>query len=477
MSPSCERRIEPRPCPPARVPLLLAVLLTSPGTALSARAQQSPLERWTTGYVADAWMPQLTDFARIQLDGRRTVAITSTFEVVSLRSQAARREAVLRTAARAPITGRTDVLAALSWESWSIERGDQLLIDRAPLATAALGVDHTIAPYDLGPIHFEGYVGWGEAPGVAGRVSQTTDDREIAIGGWRAETRDPVVHLPDDSLRTMGSRHRTTGGDLRVRFDIGMDVVVVRPWIEARREVFGRAEAAGDEFLDAFPVGDQSIWATGLSVVAGAWATALAYRRRDLDLESAVERSGASAGGIPIADAEYWSWTASVGRQLGEGSWNVRAASERLEGRISARVETWPFLTLWESVSAQAYRMNGGLYGRSTRLAFEVRAPSEGGWGWDAEFGRYSLRVDRVSWYVTSLGFGRSNRTRSVAGIESANLVAVGIGHRGSAAGGSLALRLEGGVPVSVRPIDLDRPGSDGGGAAGYLRALLGWSR
>ena len=102
------------------------------------------------------------------------------------------------------------------------------------------------------------------------------------------------------------------------------------------------------------------------------------------------------------------------------------------------------------------------------------------GWSWSVEVGRYALRLDRDSWYVTSFGFGRRDREITASGVDSAVLVGGGVTRRLMGGFGAILLRVQAGVPVSARALD-GAQGSTGGGAAGgglagYLRVGLDWA-
>ena len=200
------------------------------------------------------------------------------------------------------------------------------------------------------------------------------------------------------------------------------------------------------------------------------------YRDRRLDLEGLIRRETSSAGRLNQAELELVGWTARVGRSSRDHRWVLSGGEDDVSGRLSARVETWPFASIWETLSAQAYRLNGDLTARSAWLGLERRGLAGAGWSWGARVQRVTLRLDRRSWYVTTFGFGRTDQQTTAAGVDPSLIVTLEVERRTPAFGGSTGVRLVVGAPVSADRVD---GGStvDGSGLPGYALVRLEWSR
>jgi hypothetical protein len=212
-----------------------------------------------------------------------------------------------------------------------------------------------------------------------------------------------------------------------------------------------------------------------LTVDVGVWRVVARYRSREANFDSRIMRVDASAGRFPVALLDLWGWSAALSHRSGDRRWTIEGGSDELSGELSARVETWPFANFWESLSAQAYRLNGDMAARADWLRVRNTLEEGAGWSWGAEVGRYALRIDRDNWYVTSFGFGRQNREITASGVDSAVLVGGEVTRRLIGSFGALMLRAEAGVPISTRPLD-GAQGSTGDGLAGYLRVVLDWA-
>ncbi len=250
----------------------------------------------------------------------------------------------------------------------------------------------------------------------------------------------------------------------------------LRPSVRWRREIFEAPGEAAKGFLTASPTGSHTLLATELAVDVGVWSVEARYRSREAHFDSAIMRVDASAGRFPVALLDLSGWSAAVSYLSGDRRWAFEGGSDQLSGELSARVETWPFATFWESLTTQAYRLNGDMAARSDWLRVRNTLEEGAGWSWGVEVGRYELRIDRDNWFVTSFGFGRRDREITSSGVDSAVLVGGEITRRVVAGFGVLALGVQAGVPIYARALD-GAQGSTGDGLAGYLRVVLDWAR
>ena len=262
---------------------------------------------------------------------------------------------------------------------------------------------------------------------------------------------------------------------MAARVAVPLAGATLRPSVRWRREIFDASGEAAEGFLTASPSGSHTLLATELAVDVGVWRVTAGYRSREVNFDSRIMRVDASAGRFPVALLDLWGWSAAVSHLSGNRRWAVQGGSDQLSGELSARVETWPFATFWETLSAQAYRLNGDMAARSDWLRVRSTLEEGAGWSWGVEVGRYELRIDRDNWYVTSFGFGRRDREITSGGVDSAVLLGGELTRRVIAGFGVLALGVQAGVPIYARPLD-GAQGSTGDGLAGYLRVVLDWA-
>ena len=249
----------------------------------------------------------------------------------------------------------------------------------------------------------------------------------------------------------------------------------LRPSVRWRRENFEAPDEAAEGFLTASPSGSHTLFATELAVDVGVWRVTAEYRSREANFDSRIMRVDASAGRFPVALLDLSRWSAGVSRLSGNRRWAIQGGSDHLSGELSARVETWPFATFWETLSTQAYRLNGDMVARSDWLRVRSTLEEGAGWSWGVEVGRYALRIDRDNWYVTSFGFGRRDREITSGGVDSAVLLGGELTRRFIAGFGAFGLGVQAGVPISARPLE-GAQDPTGDGLAGYVRVVLDWA-
>ena len=443
-----------------------------------AAAQETLLERWTLGYLSESWSPRWdapTPAAWPNSGAVPSVRLSLDAELVSFRESLRRERSTVNLGVRVPLNGSVGLRAAATSGAWLTEAGDRPLIEAPRSQAAAVGADVDVALPRVGRLRIEALGGWDLEPGGFTRVETSSSYHEVTISGWRTHARESPVLFPPDSLRDLGTSHVTTGGEVAAEIGVPLAGVTLRPSARWRRELFGAADEAAKGFLTASPSGSHTLLATELEVDVGVWRVRAEYRSRAAKFDSRIIRIDASAGRLPVALLDLWGLSAGVSRRSGDRRWAIEGGSDRLSGELSARVETWPFASFWESLSAQAYRLNGDMAARSHWLRVSNRLEEGAGWSWSAELGRYALRIDRDSWYVTSLGFGRRDREITAAGVDSSVLVGGEVTRSLIGGFGALALRVQGGVPIFARALD-GAQSSTGGGLAGYLQAVLDWA-
>ncbi len=450
---------------------LCFLLPLAPGAA----AQETLLERWTLGYVSESWSPRwnaLTPAAWPNSGAVPRVRVSLDAELVSFRESLRRKRSTVNLGVRVPLNGSVGLRAAVTSGAWLTEAGDRPLIETPRSQAAAAGADVDVAVPRLGRLRIEALGGWDLGPGGFAGVETSSSSHEVTVSGWRTHARESRVLFPADSLRDLGTRHVTTGGEVAAAVAVPLAGATLRPSARWRRELFEAPDEAAKGFLTASPGGSHTLLVTELEVDVGVWQAKARYRSREVDFDSRIMRIDASAGRLPVVLLDLWGWSAAASHRSGDRRWTIEGGSDQLSGELSARVETWPFASIWESLSAQAYRLNGDMTARSVWLRVRNTLEEGAGWSWGAEVGRYALRIDRDSWFVTSFGFGRRDREITATGVDSAVLVGGEVTRSLTAGLGTFALRVQAGVPVFARAVD----GATGDGLAGYLRVVLDWA-
>ena len=428
--------------------------------------------------MSQSWSPRwdvLTSAAWPNSGAVPRVRVSVDAELVSFRESLRRDQSTVNLGVRVPLNGSLGLRAAATSGAWRTEAGDRPFIETPRSQAVAAGADVDVLLSRLGRLRIEALGGWDLGPGGFVRVETSSSRHEVTVSGWRAHARESRVLFAPDSLRDLGTSHVTTGGEVAAEVALPLARATLRPSVRWRREIFKAPGEAAKGFLTASPSGSHTLFVTELAVDIGVWGVRAEYRSREANFDSRIMRVDLSAGRFPVALLDLWGWSAAVSRLSGNRRWAVQGGSDQLSGELSARVETWPFATFWESLSAQAYRLNGDMAARSDWLRVRNTLEEGTGWSWGVEVGRYAVRIDRDNWYVTNFGFGRRDREITAGGVDSAVLVGGELTRRLIAGFGAFALRVRAGVPISARPLD-GAQGSTGDGLAGYLRVVLDWA-
>jgi hypothetical protein len=352
------------------------------------------------------------------------------------------------------------------------------LIETPRSQAVAGGVElrHALSALDV--VEAVAMAGWDGGVGGEVRVSLAGEGYFVAARGWRSHTQTSFVYFPADSLRDLGVRQLIRGLRIETGADVALGPVALHPVARVELTSLDETSETSEAFLFTSPQGESHTVELGADASWGRWEVDLEHRRRDVDMEARLLRSGASAGRLFYADADYRSWAVGAAMRAASGRWSLRAGRERTEGVLSTRVETWPFVSLWEQVTTQAYRLRGGLDGESLQLGLGRAPVAASGWSWGASVGRYVFRADRESWFVTGFGFGRSDQEETVEGVDPAIFVGGHAGRTFTLGPGTADARLEGGVPVHAT--EIPGAGTGGGpasdrGVAGYVAVSVAW--
>lgn len=461
---------------------LTLVAVTIVGSEASGQA--SSLERWTLGSLAESWSPRWSTTGGTALLGTGAVPelrVAVTEERIALARSFSRAHGQVEMGLRVPIDRVGGVRMSGMVSSWRTDASERPFLATERSAALSLGADVRTSSRSLGRWGFEVLGGWDGGLGGLLRAASGSAHHRVVFTGWRTHARESIVFFPVDSLRDMGAGERVTGSEADVAFSargLGLDVRSSTVW---RRERLDSTSDPPAGFLTVEPGGWHTQLETMLEAGTSRWAAHATYRARSASVESRILRAGIPAGRLPLARMELWGWRAGFRVGGAERAWSFEGGSDQLAGALSARVETWPFVSLWESLSAQAYRLNGDLTARSTWV--RMGREGAGSIDWTLEAGHYRLRLDRDSWYVTSLGFGRSDRQRTRTEVDPAILIGGKVAWKLTLGAHALAIHLDADVPIHARHVDASDigvptgPPDDGTGLAGSVGIVVEWTR
>lgn len=447
-----------------------------PGRRTSRR---SLLEETTVGYLLDGWAPRWShfrpDLAAPDRDAR--VRVETSAAVLSLGPSLEQRSWGTAVSIRQPVADRFGLWATAATDSRLTLRDGRTLIETPGSEAVAVGAEvRGVLPL-VGSVRALALGGHDGGPGGMVRVAARGARHAIGLDAWSTHARRTRLLLPADTLRDIAETHRARGVGASASVDLATAGWALRPRAGWSRERLSGEPADGRGFLGASPTGSSTAATVSVSAARDAHGFELGYRVREVELESGITRAGASAGRVSTLRTSFVGWEVAGWRVAGGRRWRLSVDAERVRGALSARIETWPFLGLWESLSAHAYRLDGRLDGEAASVRMHSdRSEGAEGWAWATFAGRYAVRMDRDSWYVTSFGFGRRDREQVSSGADRAWVVGGELARTLTSCCGRMRTHLVVAVPVRARTIVPEGgEAPDDPGIPGYVRLGLTW--
>ena len=462
------------------------VLFLLAGAPNAAWGQGSLLERWVVDFASDGWSPRWIPPSVLGLTPdsvQARVEVASLIEALEVRSSAALRRIESTVTARTRWHDAT-VMARMATDTRRLERSHHEMMATSPTPAAALAADVPRSLGSLGRGHLRAAGAWDGGPAWMLGTATESAWHAVAVSTWRANSRYARVAFPVDSLLDLGESHRTTGttamARVRVPLTRGLAGLAEARW---ERVTHDAEPMNAPAFLTASPSGvsyDRGVWAgvTWHEAVGFRWG----YRSRTMDVLSSIHREGASAGQVFLGRLDFDQWNATVWRRTGTAEWRGSIGTDRLRSQLSARVETWPYVALWEQLGAQAYRFRASLAGTALWLRGGRQPVSQGGagWGWAVDLSTHRLDLGTTDWLVTSFGLGRSDVDSTSSFLDPAVVVGADVRRGARMFGGLVLANLAAGIPVYARRVDGNGNAvaetSRDRGRAGYARLKLTWS-
>jgi hypothetical protein len=294
----------------------------------------------------------------------------------------------------------------------------------------------------------------------AGSVSLENSSRfhMLRYFHWKSNARRLQFILPTENVTDVGEQHRVQGNEITA--------AVTLPIVRNMRVTLGGRLATGsvgsdsveqDVFLTLSPVGNmrkRDLW-LGLHL-HDTDGLLLNWRQRETDLDAPFLRNEQGAGKLFFGRMDFSRWSVSGWRGGRSHRWEAELGHDELESALSARLETWPFTSIWEQLGAIAYRYRGDIVGRSNWVELTRAANSFpiSGFRWRANVSVYDMETSQEDWLVTNLGFGRENQESSAWQVSTLVFLGGEVTRAFPVGAGSLAIRLGAAVPVYGRTAD-----------------------
>jgi hypothetical protein len=443
--------------------------------------QEGLLERWTLGSVAGSWAPRWSDAVGLRAGGAgdatrvvfRASAETARF-AASLRHHAS----TFAAAASHPFSDRLAARLGVVSGSSSSYAGGRDLLETARSEAIAAGLVLTQPIGSLARARLDALVGRDEGWGGEARLTLESRWQSLTASLWHSNARPSRVLLPADSLGDIAVDQRARGW----RVDATARAFPARLTVEARgdwsRDHLDERTGSADAFFVTSPTGRSESYGVALAVNGPLGTVEAGHRWQSLHLESVVTRGGVSAGRLFFAESDARRWSGAIRSARSSGRWAVVGGAELLTGRLSTRIETWPFASIWEQLAVQAYRLQADLDGRAAWLGARRDPVGPTGWSVGLHVARFVVRADRRSWYVTGFGFGRTDEVSSTKNVDPAWLVGGSLGRVFAIGPATASIHADAGLPVYAGTgSETAGPPSTSAGLSGYatIETAVAW--
>ena len=444
--------------------------------AQPAAAQGSLLDVWTTMYLGYGSRPEWIEDAAWtpSADGRASASFGTSLELLSLpgsRTLTLERSS-LRVGRRFGASGHA-VRGGLTRVGRSLTTdGADALLGTLFEPVPDVGLLLRWCAGVLGTITTRATGAWWNGP-----MGSVGVEGENAVYSFRAErwvARTPALELalPTDSVTPAAVGSDDDGWTVEV--GLARPSGRVRPSLRARweRSAIVRSPVDRDAFLTFSPEGSLESLLVSVSLRAGATDVTLRRSQQDTELAGVFERLEARAGELFFGRSDFSQWALELRRDTDHARWSWSLGVDEMSAEMSARLETWTFVALWEQLGAIAFRYRGNIDGTARWLRIGRTPVDPAGLRWAVNGGLYELATFHDDWLVTGFGLGRSRQHSSSGGVDPAVVLGGHVGRRLSIPRGVIDASLTGAIPVYGRPV-ADDPSS---GIAWHLGLSLSWT-
>ena len=464
--------------------VLFVVTALASLTANALQAQGSLLERWVADFLTESWRPiwlRTIDLDSAKQTRATHVVIDSRVDALSLGS-AGRMSTYLATLQVRQRIGATAhrLRVGVTQDGRNIrtDGGDPVLQTRAN-PVVDLGLELNWAATPAGDWRVLGIATADR--GLAGALAITgeSDYHTLELAAWRTHARPLQVMIPTEAVTDVVEEHAVDG--LRGALSITNPHGTVRPTFHGSYEKSDAVSESVDQqaFLTMSPEGRLELASVGAGLFIGSRTGFRIDRRwQTMELAAPFMRSEQQAGKLFFGRVKLRQWVLAGWHETVSNRWEWGLSADEVMSAVSARLETWPYVSVWEQLGATAFRYRGSLDGNSVLLRLR-RRPTErnpGGFAWGVSVGRYVLDTSQENWLVTGLGFGRAEEDSVASQVRPAVVVGVEFGKAFALASGIAHAFLAADLPVYGKTTRSNEPApSEQRGLAGQLRLGLAW--
>ena len=452
-------------------------------------AQGSLVERWIVDFVGSSWRPLWMNLSApvtsLPDSEPPRLVFGSQVEFLSLGSSARLAQRVTTLRARQQVgRSRHTLVAGVAQDGRSVHTSaDDPLLRSTATPVADLGLELRWPATVLGDLTVLGVASMDRGLTGSWVLGHASPFHSIRASGWRVNARPLMLTVPTDSVIHVAEEHVVDGK--RLEASLTIPLASIRPSAEISYE---KGEATNESvereaFLTLSPDGQLEALDVRVAVeLRGTSGLAVQRRWQKIDLSAPFMRSGQTAGKMFFGRLDFQRWAVEGWHETPEHRWSWFFGVDALESAVSARVETWPFVALWEQLGATAFRYRGSMSGDVfwLRLARRGTVKNPESFAWAVNVGIYELDTSRQDWIVTSLGLGRAEEDSVATWVRPAILLGGEVGKQFRLAPGHIRVFLAADLPVYGRsersgesPTEPQPP--DEGGLAGQFRLGVAW--
>ncbi len=351
-------------------------------------------------------------------------------------------------------------------------------LETGAVRTLDLGVELRRRKTFVGDWAFIGAGSWNSAISWLAEIRSISRYHELRLSRWKSNPHGLRFTLPTETITDVAEEHRVEGTVIslevavpltnKVRFAVGAD----REEGDVQQEIVN-----GNSFLTVSPVGAMRNRGAWISLHLGDTHGVVVKREeKTADLGGDFLRGALRGGRLFFGRWSFLRWSVTGSRRTGSHRWRLSLARDEMQSALSARLETWPFVPLWEQLGAIAFRYRASLDGNSmwARLS---QSRKDGRLEWSVTIARHEVQANQEDWLVTSLGFSRAEQEETLWEIESLVLLGGGLSRAFSVASGTLTVNLAVAVPVLGRTLQTPAPTeADNNALSGQLSAGVTWA-
>jgi hypothetical protein len=380
-------------------------------------------------------------------------------------------------------TSRHALHVGVTHDGRSVRTDEDPLLRTNAWPVADVGLELKWSQTALGNFSVLGMATLDRGPAGALVLSSGSPYHSIQLSGWRVNARSLVLTVPTDTVTDIAEQHVVHGA--RAEASLSIPLGAIRPSAQATYESSKALSepVEGEAFLTMSPQGELEAARVSLGLTLHDRAGLVVRRAwQNIELGGPLVRTGLQAGELFFGRLEFRQWMANGWLETESNHWSLFVGSERLESAVSVRLETWPYVELWEQLGATAFRYRGSLAGRVLwfRLQHRGTRSKPNGLTWAVNVGRYELDTSQRDWLVTSLGFGRAEDDSVATAVRPVILLGGEVAKRFRVASGWLHLFLAADLPVYAQTEHShdgpDPSPTDGGALAGQFRVGLFWA-